>query len=368
MRHVGTDCLKDAERNGAVLGMVLIVMLVLSVLGVSLLSLAAANGLEAGHAVCDAQAFWAAEAGLAHAKSIAQKNSLTLQELGLVGCQVISGMMATAQYTVDVQKQATGEEYVVTATGTAMGMEPCVLSVHLRYAGHEGTFGASSVKLSGGGCALGTVRSNGGIEITGGANVQGDAIPGLGYTVNDPSRVTGSTTPAAQALTLDPIDPQALADAQALNNNAAIPPAYLSSGELTVADGTTCTLPAGTYYLTKVTVSGGSTLAVSGQVLIYCTGDFTVSGGSLLNLSGNPDNLRILSTGNSVVLSGASDIQAHVYAPNASDCTVSGGGNLHGSFFAGGATEYSGGSCFYEAGVGWNGKVRTQVAEWRQVR
>ena len=104
-------------------------------------------------------------------------------------------------------------------------------------------------------------------------------------------------------------------------------------GNLTVSGGGTATLASGTYCFNNVTVSGGSTLAFSGAVIINVTGKFTDSGGSLQNPSQIPSNLRVFSSytgSNGVTVSGTSTTYMSIYAPG-TDVTVSGGGPFYGS-------------------------------------
>jgi len=104
-------------------------------------------------------------------------------------------------------------------------------------------------------------------------------------------------------------------------------------GNLTVSGGGTATMGPGTYCFNNVTVSGGSTLAFNGAVIINVTGKFTDSGGSLANLSGIPSNLQVFSSytgSNGVTVSGTSTTYMSIYAPG-TDVQVTGGGPFYGS-------------------------------------
>ena len=63
------------SRAGAILGMVLVIMLAMSVVGVSLLQLGTLNAVEVSRAVNGNQAFWSADAGLHHARAMLRGNS-----------------------------------------------------------------------------------------------------------------------------------------------------------------------------------------------------------------------------------------------------------------------------------------------------
>ncbi len=104
-------------------------------------------------------------------------------------------------------------------------------------------------------------------------------------------------------------------------------------GNLTVSGGGSATLAGGTYCFNNVTVSGGSTLAFSGPVMINVTGKFVDSGGSLQNPSLIPFNLQVSSSytgSNGVTVSGTSATYMTIYAPG-TDVTISGGGPLYGA-------------------------------------
>jgi hypothetical protein len=104
-------------------------------------------------------------------------------------------------------------------------------------------------------------------------------------------------------------------------------------GNLTVSGGGMATMAAGTYCFNNVTVSGGSTLAFSGAVIMNVTGKFTDSGGSLQNPSMIPANLQVFCSytgSNGVTVSGTSATYMAIYAPG-TGITVSGGGAYFGS-------------------------------------
>jgi hypothetical protein len=120
-------------------------------------------------------------------------------------------------------------------------------------------------------------------------------------------------------------------------------------GNLTVSGGNTATLDPGSYCFNNVTISGGSTLGITGAVKISVTGKFVDSGGSIQNPSHIPANLQVFSSytgSNGVTVSGASATYMSIYAPG-TDVTVSGGGGLFGSL-VGKTLTISGGSSVHE--------------------
>jgi hypothetical protein len=97
-------------REGAILGLVLVVMVVLSFVAVGLMTLTSATGMEAGRSVGSVQAFWTAEAGLEQVKTIAFKRnkpfSLIVQAGSpsgyLYGSNALVGTTSKGSYAVDV--------------------------------------------------------------------------------------------------------------------------------------------------------------------------------------------------------------------------------------------------------------------------
>ena len=63
--------------RGAVLGMVLVVLVLVSTVGSGLIALSGSDALEVSKAISAAQAFWAAEAGLEMTKALIAKSPVT---------------------------------------------------------------------------------------------------------------------------------------------------------------------------------------------------------------------------------------------------------------------------------------------------
>jgi hypothetical protein len=105
------------RREGAILGLVLIVMVVLSILAVGVMRLSDTGAVEAARAGTDARAFWLAEAGLHHARSLMGKDTNYLYQTSW--SQAGTGM--TYAFTV-VSNGVTPDgdgQYQITSTGTA---------------------------------------------------------------------------------------------------------------------------------------------------------------------------------------------------------------------------------------------------------
>ena len=88
-----------------------------------------------------------------------------------------------------------------------------------------GLFSDGEMEIDSGTFVTADAACNESILVKSGSGATGDAVPGPGYsaTVESGSWVTGSTTPMSEPLVLPPIDPAILAEAQANNNNGAIP-------------------------------------------------------------------------------------------------------------------------------------------------
>lgn len=175
----------------------------------------------------------------------------------------------------------------------------------------------------------GTVASNGNITLSGGAMIQGNALPGPGMSVitNGGASVTGSTTPLAAPLSY----PNASAGSAATSNNDALAGSSWNSGtnDLSIGGGT-LTLPGGVYYFNNFTTSGSGTLSFSGPATVYVTGKVALSG-TILTAANLPKNLSLQVIGSgTVTLSGGGMLYGTVYAPQ-SDVTISGNGTFYGS-------------------------------------
>lgn len=135
----GRVCLRPARpfgpRDGAVLGLAMLVVLLVSILGVGLLRLSEMNAVEVAKSVSAEHAFWAAEAGLAHARAIGIQ-AIPFDEMvpSLVGSNVITGTTGHGAYSVDIvdvsQNANVERHYEVTSHGTSAGGVKSTLRSH----------------------------------------------------------------------------------------------------------------------------------------------------------------------------------------------------------------------------------------------
>lgn len=182
----------------------------------------------------------------------------------------------------------------------------------------------------------GNVCSGGDIFVAGSTEINGDAMPGLGYSLTIDGAnavVSGATCPQATSATPPPID---FDDVSADNDNDTIgltddgTDPFADGSNLVITGNDNLTLAPGTYYFNAFEFDSNSTLTLTGPTTIYLVGDFGASGAGTINTTTNPADLTIMSSGSVVNISGNVDFYGSIYAPNAT-VTMSGSGNFYGS-------------------------------------
>ncbi|MBI2386362.1 MAG: hypothetical protein HYV14_10160 [Elusimicrobia bacterium] len=168
------------------------------------------------------------------------------------------------------------------------------------------------------------------VDLSGKAKVTGDVV-GLTVTVNGQSSVTGTITRGAAAAPAYDLD-AARAWAQADNDNAAIPAAYLKDGALALTGGS-LELPEGDYYFTGLSLAGQSRLTVAGRVNVFLHGPLSVEGGAELNAEGAADGLWIVADAGDASVAGNARSAFNLFAPR-SAVSVAGGGQFAGRVLA----------------------------------
>jgi Flp pilus assembly protein TadG len=185
----------------------------------------------------------------------------------------------------------------------------------------------------------GHVCSNGDINMSGSTQIRGNARPGPGHTLKSSSSkgVTGITDPLDRPLNFPPTNP---GNAQTVNNNNSIPLSdegiqpLNSAGEFKLSGGDAVTLPPGTYFFSKMSLTGGASVRVTGPTRIFVSGDCSMGGGSMVNLSLLPKNLKLFPMGANCVISGDSEFYGAIYAPT-TKVERSGSSDYFGSIVAG---------------------------------
>lgn len=219
----------------------------------------------------------------------------------------------------------------VTATAIAMYDENmCGPLIGIEWVSVPGEPTTDSFRSSQGGYASqaprdnGSICSDGPIGLEGNPVVNGDANAGKDFstTLSGASIVTGNTTPRLRPLNLPDVD---FADYEQNNDNDLLPgipkgknlvSPVDAQGNFLVDGGKTYEMPPGTYYFQDFTLTGNSTLKISGPTNIYLTGNFDTAGGYLINNTQAASNLRIFMNGGSATVTSKVDLYAVIYAPN----------------------------------------------------
>lgn len=193
-----------------------------------------------------------------------------------------------------------------------------------------------TITIGGSGKVWGNVRSTRlNVNMTGSAQVTGNATAGTTVTTSGSATVLGTRTNNALApvMTLP-----AMPACSPFSSNSGISGTYTYSavtGDLTMTGVQIATLANGTYCFHNITLGNSGQLKVNGPVVIKMTGVLNTSGSTNLNNTTQiPNNLRILSSysgSNGVTLGNSVSVYALVYAPN-TGLNLSGSAPLFGTF------------------------------------
>ena len=193
-----------------------------------------------------------------------------------------------------------------------------------------------TITIGGSGKVWGNVRSTRvNVNMTGSAQVTGNATAGTTVTTSGSATVLGTRTNNALApvMTLP-----AVPACSPFSSNSGISGTYTYSagtGDLTLSGVNIATLANGNYCFHNITLGNSGQLKVNGPVVIKMTGTLNTSGAtSLNNTTQIPSNLRILSSysgSNGVILGNSTSVYALVYAPN-TGLNLSGSAPLFGTF------------------------------------
>ena len=205
-----------------------------------------------------------------------------------------------------------------TICGLIIGVNKVTLSGNSHTNSYNSALGAYRAGTAG---ERGHVCSDGPITMSGSTAIHGDAHPGEGHSVSmtGSADVVGEIEPRNQPLNLPAVDP---GDAATNNNNSHIPTssrgkqALNSRSEFSLSANDVVDLPPGTYYWAKLSLSGGSSINISGSTTIYVTGDVNMSGGTVVNHTLQPKDLQLFPMGSKCTLSGNAEFYGVVYGPN----------------------------------------------------
>ena len=128
--------------------------------------------------------------------------------------------------------------------------------------------------------------------------------------------------------------------AEASNDNASIgltnkgrDPFDGSPWDLVVTGNDGLTLPAGTFYFTSALIDGQATVNITGPTTIFISGPATLTGGGLVNVTQDPKDLIIYSTGTTMTVDGNAGFYGGIVAPYA-EVTLTGTSEYFGTIIA----------------------------------
>ncbi|MFM2096443.1 MAG: hypothetical protein RIS70_3567 [Planctomycetota bacterium] len=178
----------------------------------------------------------------------------------------------------------------------------------------------------------GDVCSDGNIILQNNSYIYGNANPGPGGYVSNPSLVTGNTDPRTTRLKWSSVALNGV-NASSNNSNSLINARHWDKGVL--SPNGELLLTTGTYYLAKgMSFSTRGSIRTQGQVKIVMDGASMISGKGIVNDTSVPGNLRIeLVAGSSFTFAGQSQFYADIYGPEAT-ITIDGNAGFYGAVFA----------------------------------
>ena len=229
---------------------------------------------------------------------------------------------------------------IVAASSDPSVIPSITMSGNVKTDSYDSSVGAYGSKLQTD-TKRGNIQTNGPINLSGNAYVNGNANPGPDHPFNTNPPVSGSHATLSAPVTLSPVPSDTINAAKNSNSNGNITithngktTPYTGVNVLNASGNDIITLLGGTYYFTSINVSGNAQVNVNGSSVIFVDGgDTLISGNGIVN-SGTPLNLGIYSTGSNVTLSGNSSYVGTVYAPSAT-VSLSGNDNFYGAVVCG---------------------------------
>ncbi|MEK6798749.1 MAG: pilus assembly protein TadG-related protein [Planctomycetota bacterium] len=181
----------------------------------------------------------------------------------------------------------------------------------------------------------GDICSGRGVAVNGSVEVHGDVMAGYGYPIdiNGDPLITGMTSSTIQGLSAPAPE---FGDIKTANDNLLMPntakgaKVFSAEWDFAVGSNDSLVVPPGNYYLRTMAVHSTATITFTGATTLYVQGSIAATGAGLINETGDPSNLKIISSGTSVSIGGTFDLFAEVLAPYA-DVKLSGDGDLYGA-------------------------------------
>lgn len=200
----------------------------------------------------------------------------------------------------------------------------------------------------------------GAITLNGNADVKGDAAVGEGGDPDNDISISGNATVSGEKSALD---------AQKSFDSPSVPGGAVDLGRLRINGNSTYNLPAGTYYVDSLSISGNGTLNALGDVEIYVGGTVSISGNGI-STSGNapPSMLLYVTTDDTVSISGNGDLYAGIYAPD-SHVQNTGNGDIYGAVVSDTYQQSGNGDMHYDEAlneIAGNGGGEIQLKAWAE--
>lgn len=356
------------NEDGLAMLVALAIMFMISLLGVSAVQMSSTDMTITENYQQDVRSFYIAEGGIEHAYGVLRDTSTW--RTGLSGYQAGGGT-----YDVTVVDKTTnaalGDTVVFVSVADRSGAQSSVevkfaptrpfrwaafADDHMdlnggtytdSYDSDSGTY-AATMRLEGG-----DVGSNGYVDISGTADINGDAGTASAgeLSIGGAGVVSGDTTTTAPMQVFDPVSVEDINYAKA-NNTA---PGGLSGAfnynagnkSLRVNPGNTLTLANGTYYFSSMDISGDVVIPAGSTVKIYIDGDIQVQSMAKINAAGVPLQCQIYSRGSLIRINGGAEVRSVVYAPD-TEIRLTGGGDLYGAYVGNVATDNGGSNFHYD--------------------
>jgi hypothetical protein len=356
------------NETGAAMLVALAIMIMISLLGMSAVQMSSTDMSITENFQQDARSFYLAEGGIEHAYGILRDTSTW--RTGLIG-QSAGGGTYDVYVTDETSDPALGDTVVFVSVAMRSMAKSSVevkfaptrpfrwaafADDHMdlnggtytdSYDSDSGTYAATKL-LTGG-----DVGSNGYVDISGDAEINGDAGTASAgdLAIDGSAYVGGDTTTTAPMQVFDPVSEDDV-DFARLNNTA---PGGLSgtfnfnagNKSLRVNPGNTLTLADGIYYFSSMDISGDIVIPVGSTVKIYIDGDIQVQSLAKINVAGKPIQLQIYSRGSEIRINGGAEMRSVVYAPD-TEIRLTGGGDLYGAYVGNVATDNGGSNFHYD--------------------
>lgn len=356
------------NESGAAMFVALAILIMISLLGMSAVQMSSTDMSITENFQQDARSFYLAEGGIEHAYGILRDTStwrtgLSDQSAGggvydvfitdaatdpALGDTVVFVSVATrsvAKTSIEVKFAPTRPFRWAAFADDHMDLNGGTYTDS--YDSDSGTYAATMLPTGG------DVGSNGYVDISGDAEINGDAGTASAgdLSIGGSAYVGGDTTTTAPMQVFDPVS-QDDVDFARSNNTA---PGGLSgtfnfnagNKSLRVNPGNTMTMMGGIYYFSSMDLSGNIVIPAGETVRLYIDGDIQLQSQAKVNIAGKPIQLQIYSRGSQIRINGGAELRSVVYAPD-TEIRLTGGGDLYGAYVGNVATDNGGSNFHYD--------------------